>query len=333
MENPALSNKRGPEFGPADPLYGSYLGKWHTSADGMPLLVKVLDRAEDVVELVEEYVGQGFRISVCCGPGGTRDLTFDDNRTVLLDLASLNRVYEEDGMYVVEGGCRLGAACKQLYEQYGLAVPGGKRFEDGFASHVLLGGYGMLSRLHGLAMDWLYGIEVVVLGKDGKANAALATRDSEDAALRDLFWGHLGTGCDQFGVVTKLFFKELPEAPEEVFQIAVAWDWWSGQLWWRSRWVAVAVSVVVVVEVEVTESAVVVGTGWSVCSAWRERTDSIDAPPLPPVCCGTVSAALAESAAGRPLRSAPPSQPRSPLGPGQVTRGHRAGHRAGNSGW
>lgn len=87
------------------------------------------------------------------------------------------------------------------------------------------GGYGLLSRLHGLTVDYLHAVEVVHVTDAGKAEVITVTRDAKDPDERDLLWGHLGGGGGNFGIVTKFLFRDLPAPPEEVQILTHAWDW------------------------------------------------------------------------------------------------------------
>jgi FAD/FMN-containing dehydrogenase len=63
----------------------------------------------------------------------------------------------------------------------------------GIAGHALHGGFGLSSHTHGLALDWIVGLNVVL------ANGTLVHCSAEENP--DLFWGMLGAGSN-FAVVT-----------------------------------------------------------------------------------------------------------------------------------
>ena len=74
----------------------------------------------------------------------------------------------------------------------------------GLGGHVLHGGYGMSSRTHGLALDWVDSMTVVL------ANASVV--DCSATVHPSLFWAMLGAGSG-FGIATEFRFRTY-EAPE-----------------------------------------------------------------------------------------------------------------------
>ena len=58
----------------------------------------------------------------------------------------------------------------------------------GVSGHVLHGGFGMASNTHGLALDWVIGITVVL------ANATVV--ECSESQNSDLFWAMLGAGSN-----------------------------------------------------------------------------------------------------------------------------------------
>lgn len=86
----------------------------------------------------------------------------------------------------------------------------------GLAGHVLHGGYGMSSRNHGLALDWVDSMTVVL------ANASAV--DCSATVHSSLFWAMLGAGSG-FGIATEFRFRTY-EAPAVVtwFSAALPWD-------------------------------------------------------------------------------------------------------------
>ena len=138
----------------------------------------------------------------------------------------MNGVYRdaETGWYCIEGGATLWDAYTRLYRLYGVTIPAGSCYGVGAGGHIVGGGYGLLSRLHGLTVDVLHAVEVVVV-RNGRAEIVTVSRDSADPDDELLMWGHLGAGGGNFGVVTKYFFRDPPRAPEVAYLQSVAWNW------------------------------------------------------------------------------------------------------------
>ncbi|KAI1108448.1 Glucooligosaccharide oxidase [Nemania sp. NC0429] len=111
----------------------------------------------------------------------------------------------------VAAGTRLGKLALELYNQGNRAISHGTCPGVGVSGHVLHGGYGMSSHTHGLALDWVVGISVLLA--NGDIVEASATQ------YPDLFWAMLGAGSN-FGIALSYKFKTF-EAPEEVTVFSV----------------------------------------------------------------------------------------------------------------
>ena len=49
-----------------------------------------------------------------------------------------------------------------LYKSANRTLPGGSCYSVGAGGHIVGGGYGLLSRLQGLTVDWLSGVDILV---------------------------------------------------------------------------------------------------------------------------------------------------------------------------
>ncbi len=97
----------------------------------------------------------------------------------------------------VEPGVLLGGV-DVATQKYGLATPAGVVSHTGAAGLTLGGGFGKLSRTHGLTSDNVRSIELVTA--DGEFRRATVSENP------DLFWGLRGAGAN-FGVVTQFEYQ------------------------------------------------------------------------------------------------------------------------------
>jgi aclacinomycin oxidase len=121
-----------------------------------------------------------------------------------------------------------------------VVIPLGEYPGIGMGGHVAGGAFGFLCRQLGLAADYLYAVEVVTVGADGRASRVVATREASDPN-RDLWWAHTGGGGGNFGIVTRYWFRSpgfrspdvsgddptalLPRAPESITTFKAEWSW------------------------------------------------------------------------------------------------------------
>lgn len=125
---------------------------------------------------------------------------------IMIDLSLMRRVNVDpkNRTVRVDGGALLGDVDTET-QLYGLAVSGG-----GIVSHTgvggltLGGGFGWISRKHGLAVDNLLAAEVVT------ADGQLVTAGADEHP--DLFWG-IREGGGNFGVVTSFQFRCVELGP------------------------------------------------------------------------------------------------------------------------
>ncbi|MGK5730697.1 FAD-binding oxidoreductase [Streptomyces sp. URMC 124] len=223
--------------GPGDPRYGDLVVGNNARWVGSPETVRLVSTTEHVVRAVQDAVDGGKRISVRGGGHCYADFVFNPQVQTVIDMTPMHSVSYDAGRkaFCVEAGATLLDVYEALYKGWGVTIPGGRCHSVGVGGHVSGGGYGMLSRKHGLTVDHLLAVEVVVVGADGRARPVVATREQGDPH-RDLWWAHTGAGGGNFGVITRYWFRspgargadpaaQLIHPPKEVLVSALALPW------------------------------------------------------------------------------------------------------------
>ncbi|MCX9192914.1 FAD-linked oxidase [Carbonactinospora thermoautotrophica] len=223
---------------PGDIRYGDLVRGYNQRWVGTPEHVTLVWTTQQVVQLVQDAVSAGKRIAVRSGGHCYEDFVTSSDIRVVIDMSEMKRVYFDSSQnaFAVEPGAMLGEVYEALFKGWGVTIPGGSCPTVGAGGHIVGGGYGQLNRSHGLTVDYLYGVEVVVVDSSGTARSVVATRDSSDPALRGLWWAHTGAGGGNFGVITRYWLRDpnatdtnpanlLPKPPAQVWVSSVSWPW------------------------------------------------------------------------------------------------------------
>lgn len=188
--------------------------------------VYVPTSVDDVAPCLESAIAaHGRNVKIVSGRHCYEDFAYNGSAGAVIDMSALNRVAYEPGRgYSVEAGAENWTVYRTLLNAYGKTLPAGSCYSVGAGGHITGGGYGLLSRLHGLTVDWLTGVEIVTY--DGmQAQLRYVDANSQNPDERDLFWALCGAGCGNFGVITRYFFQDLPDAPDHAALLVLAWDW------------------------------------------------------------------------------------------------------------
>ncbi|MFE4513120.1 FAD-binding oxidoreductase [Kitasatospora sp. NPDC056783] len=223
--------------GPADRRYADLRRGTNQRWVGNPDQIRLVTTTQDVVAAVQDAVDSGRRLAVRSGGHCYEDFTTTQDIAIILDLSQMTEVSYDPGRraFAVQPGVPLGRVYERLYKGWGVYLPAGNCPTVAAGGHIQGGGYGSMSRRDGLAVDHLYGIEIVVVGADRKARVVTATREADDPN-RELWWAHTGGGGGNFGVVTRYWLRspgatgtdpaaQLPTPPREVWLSEVAWPW------------------------------------------------------------------------------------------------------------
>ncbi|MFE7840557.1 FAD-binding oxidoreductase [Streptomyces sp. NPDC057474] len=223
-----------PRVTPGDPRYADLAVRGSNKRfTAHPDVFRPVTTTRQVVDAVADAVRQRKRIAVRSGGHCYENVVGDPAVRVVIDLGAMDAVTYDAGRraFMIEAGARLMDVYRALFEGWGVTLPGGASATVGFGGHIAGGGYGALTRAHGLAADHLYAVEVVVVDAFGCARAVVATREKDDPH-RDLWWAHTGGGGGNFGVVTRYWFRSphatgtdpaqlLPRPPATILSNAV----------------------------------------------------------------------------------------------------------------
>ena len=202
---------RGEVILPGDEAYDEARLVWNGMIEKYPAIVARCAGVADVVAAVNFGREQDLPLAVRGGGHNVAGTALVDGGLVI-DLSAMNgvRVDPEARTVRAEGGATLGDV-DSATALFGLATPLGAISKTGIAGLTLNGGYGHLTRKHGLSCDNLVSVDVVTA--DGEVVTASEERNP------DLFWALRGGG-GAFGVVTS-FEYALHEVGPEVFMLFV----------------------------------------------------------------------------------------------------------------
>lgn len=197
--------------------------RWPRSEADAVQQIELCETAEEVAETLQRIVNAGMRPTIRSGGHCYEDFVSNNPGGSLLDLSLLTapRLSGDGRRYRISAGQQLGEVYLNLYRRYGVTIPAGSCYSVGAGGHISGGGYGLLSRLHGLTVDWLSAVDILTV--DGAGKVALRRVDASHDP--DLFRACRGAGGGTFGVITGFLFDKLPPAPQEVAHAHLSFDW------------------------------------------------------------------------------------------------------------
>ncbi|MDT8449369.1 MAG: FAD-binding oxidoreductase [Wenzhouxiangellaceae bacterium] len=204
---------RGPVVVPGDENYDEVRALYNGMIDKRPRLIARCLNTADVVTAVRTGRESGLPIAVRGGGHNGPGLGSCDDG-LLVDLSCMKGVHVNPATRTVRAqpGCTQGDVDHATHA-FGLAVPAGIVSTTGIAGLTLGGGHGYLTRRHGLTIDNLLEVEMVLV--DGR----IVTANSE--INDDLFWAVRGGGGN-FGIVTSFLYRAHPV--HTVYAGPIFWD-------------------------------------------------------------------------------------------------------------
>jgi len=204
---------------PGDAGYPEASRGWNHFFTHKPAAVVFAHDTGDVVNALAWAREQGVPFRVRSGGHALEGWSgLDDG--IVIDVSALKSVAIDAvaqtatvgaGLNQMEAVLRLGAA--------GFAAPTGTEGSVGLAGATLGGGFGLLTRIYGMASDNLLAAEVVVASADGGAEVVIADEHNNPGLL----WALRGAGNGNFGIATSLTFRIHPLA-QAIYVVAT----WTG---------------------------------------------------------------------------------------------------------
>lgn len=198
---------------PDDPQFPTLRKAFQSRATELtPQAVLRCAAPEDVAEAIAFARVRNLPFAVRSGGHSFADLSSTDG--LLIDLGPMDAVQVDGELATVGPGVRLGVLAAELIAR-DRVLPCGWNPTVAVGGAVLGGGYGMLSRYHGLGCDHLRAAQVVL------ADGRIVWTDQERNP--DLFWALRGAGWAGFGAVTALVLRTFPARPLTTF--VHRWPW------------------------------------------------------------------------------------------------------------
>jgi FAD binding domain/Berberine and berberine like len=209
----AIQGFRGRLIGPSDKDYDEARALYNGMIDKRPKLIARCVDAADVLAAVNYGRENKLLIAIRGGGHSGPGLGSCDGGLVI-DLSQMRsvRVDPLTRTVRVDPGCTA-VDLDHATHAFGLAVPLGIVGSTGVAGLTLGGGTGYLTRKHGLTIDNLLEVDMVL------ADGSFVTANKDKHA--DLFWAVRGGGGN-FGVVTSFLFQAHPA--KMVFAGPIFWD-------------------------------------------------------------------------------------------------------------
>lgn len=196
---------RGEVVSPGDEAYDDARKIWNAMIDKHPALIVRCTTTSDVVLAVNFARDNGLLLAVRGGGHNIAGSAMCDDG-IVIDLSQMKAASVDPAArrVTIAGGATL-ADLDASTQAHGLATPLGINSTTGVAGLTLGGGFGWLSRKHGMTIDNLESAEVVTA-----AGEVVRASNTEHP---DLFWALRG-GSGNFGVVTHFEFRLHPVGPD-----------------------------------------------------------------------------------------------------------------------
>ncbi len=191
--------------------------RWPATESDAASRIELVENAGDAAAALQRIVDAGLRPTLRSGGHCYEDFVSNNPDGAILDLSLLTQANaggkndksdKSDGRYRIGPGTQNWNGYLELYKHSNVTLPGGSCYSVGAGGHICGGGYGLLSRLQGLTVDWLSAVDILTVDNRGK----VVPRTVDARRDPDLFRACRGAGGGNFGAITNYVFDTLPTA-------------------------------------------------------------------------------------------------------------------------
>jgi len=182
---------------------------------------------DDIEQALRDCTNLGMRPTVRSGGNCYEGFVSNNPGGVIIDIGLYEGITTNVSVDGADYAYKLAAGTKnwnnyvEMYKRAGVTVPGGSCYGVGVGGHISGGGFGYLSRLHGVVADWVSAIDILTVDVNGQ----VLRRHINAQQDADLFRACLGAGLGNFGIVLNYYFQQLPLAPTLMATKSAIYNW------------------------------------------------------------------------------------------------------------
>lgn len=204
--------------------------RWPENEKDAAAEIYVCKTEREVHDALQAAIKAKKRPTIRSGGHCYEDFVSNNENGVIIDIGLMSgfEILDESNKhrYKLLAGSQNWNSAVELYKSENKCLPGGSCYSVGAGGHISGGGYGLLSRLHGLTVDWVAAVDILVVQDGTTVTKHHLDMGSENTDYQSLLKACRGAGGGNFGIITAFYFNDLPIAPKKVrfgtYQIA--WD-------------------------------------------------------------------------------------------------------------
>ena len=223
---------------PKDSLYNEWNNRGVNELfKGHPDYIIPVNTVAELKLALQDVVSKGQYLAIRGGGHCLEGFVANPDVQVIIDISQIKGVRFDDKRqcFEVMAGETTGEMLQKLYNGWGVVLPVGEHPNIGMGGHIPGGAFGWLCRQMGLAVDYLYAVELLWVDENKNVQTIIATCEDTNPN-RELWWAHTGGGAGNFGIATRYWFRTpgvvsnepamlLPKAPAVVETFEVEWQW------------------------------------------------------------------------------------------------------------